>query len=319
MASSTTIDLKKTLIIPICTIGFLTFFTQIFKFLKWVYSMFLRPPKKLNKYGSWALVTGSTDGIGKCLSFELASKGLNLILIGRNPQKLQTTSNEIRAKFGKEKTKIKIIVIDFEKISGEEIEFKICKEIEGLDVGVLINNVGLSSERSRFFHEIGLKGMIDLVSVNVGSVNWVTKAVLPGMLKRKKGAIVNIGSGSSVIPSYPLFSVYAASKAYVAMFSRSLSIEYKQFGIDIQCQVPMLVATKMASIKKASFFIPSPEQFSKASIKWIVYDTICVPYWTHALEWCIMNMIPDSLVNRMLLRYFISVRKKVLRKENNLA
>ena len=71
--------------------------------------MFLRPPKKLNKYGSWALVTGSTDGIGKCLSFELASKGLNLILIGRNPQKLQTTSNEIRAKFGKEKSKIKII------------------------------------------------------------------------------------------------------------------------------------------------------------------------------------------------------------------
>lgn len=74
--------------------------------------------------------------------------------------------------------------------------------------------VGLSSEGSRFFHEIGLKGMIDLVNVNIGSVNWVTKAVLPGMLKRKKGAIVNIGSGSSVVvPSYPLFSVYAASKA----------------------------------------------------------------------------------------------------------
>ncbi|CAO2828906.1 unnamed protein product [Amaranthus hypochondriacus] len=106
---------------------------------------------------------------------------------------------------------------------------------------------------------------------------------------------------------------------YVAMFSRCLSLEYKQFGIDIQCQVPLLVATKMASIKKASFFTPSPEQFSKASIKWIGYDTICVPYWTHALEWCIMNMIPDSLVNWMLLRYFISLRKKVLRKENKLA
>ena len=64
-----------------------------------------------------------------------------------------------------------------------------------MDVGILINNIGLSSEGSRFFHEIGLQGMLDLVNVNIGSVNWVTKVVLPGMLKRKKGAIVNIGFG----------------------------------------------------------------------------------------------------------------------------
>lgn len=207
---------QETLVLAICitTVGFLVFFTQTFKFLKWVWTMFLRPPKNLTHYGSWALITGSTDGIGKSLSFDLASKGLDLILIGRNPQKLQTTSNEIWAKFGKENTKIKVIVIDFEKISGEEIENKIKEEIEGLDVGILVNNVGLSTNGARFFHEVGLEGFGNLVDVNIGSVSWVTRGVLPGMLQRRKGAIVNIGSGSSiVVPSYPLYSVYAATKA----------------------------------------------------------------------------------------------------------
>uniref|UniRef100_A0A803L102 Uncharacterized protein n=1 Tax=Chenopodium quinoa TaxID=63459 RepID=A0A803L102_CHEQI len=279
--------------------------------------MFLRPPKKLTKYGSWALITGSTDGIGKSLSFDLASKGLDLILIGRNLQKLQTTSNEIWAKF---KTKIKIIVIDFEKISGEEIKKKIKKEIEGLEVGILVNNVGSFTNGARFYHEVGLEGIGSLVNVNIGSVNWVTSAVLPGMLQRRKGAIVNIGSGSSlVVPSYPLNSIYASTKAYVAMFSRSLSLEYKQFGIDVQCQIPLLVATKMTSIKRSSFFVPSPEQYSKASVRWIGYDSICVPYWTHALQWYLINAVPDSLVNWLLLRYFLNLRKKILRKENKLA
>uniref|UniRef100_A0A803M6X6 Uncharacterized protein n=2 Tax=Chenopodium quinoa TaxID=63459 RepID=A0A803M6X6_CHEQI len=279
--------------------------------------MFLRPPKKLTNYGSWALITGSTDGIGKSLSFDLASKGLDLILIGRNPQKLQTTSNEIWAKF---KTKIKIILIDFEKTSGEEIKKKIKEEIEGLEVGILVNNVGSSTNGARFYHEIGLEGMGSLVNVNIGSVNWVTSAVLPGMLQRRKGAIVNIGSGSSlVVPSYPLFSIYASTKAYVAMFSRSLSLEYKQLGIDVQCQIPLLVATKLASIKRSSFFVPSPEQYSKASVRWIGYDSLCVPYWTHALQWYLFNAMPDSLVNWLLLRYFLNLRKKILRKENKLA
>ncbi|KMT07626.1 hypothetical protein BVRB_6g147520 [Beta vulgaris subsp. vulgaris] len=321
MALSTILLLQNnTLILAFSIIGFLTFSTQILKFTKWVWSMFLRPPKKLTTYGSWALITGSTDGIGKSLSFELASKGLNLILIGRNTHKLQTTSDEIWAKYGKEKTKIKIIVIDFEKISGQEIECKIKTEIEDFEVGILINNVGLSSKGARFFHEVGIEGMSNLVNVNIESVNWVTRAVLPGMLKRRKGAIVNIGSGSAhAVPSYPLFSIYAATKAYVAMLSRSLSLEYKQFGIDIQCQIPLLVATKMASIKKSSFFVPSPEQYSKASVRWIGYECLCVPYWPHALQWCLIDAIPDSLVNRALLRYFLSLRKKILQKENKLA
>ena len=82
--------------------------------------MFLRPPKNLKEYGSWALVTGSADGIGRALAFEMASKGLNLVLLDRNTSKLEDTSNEIREKYGAQ-TDVKNIVMDLSKFSGEEI------------------------------------------------------------------------------------------------------------------------------------------------------------------------------------------------------
>ncbi|KAG4995548.1 hypothetical protein JHK84_032517 [Glycine max] len=76
--------------------------------------MFLRTPKNLIKeYGSWAMITGFTDGIGKAMAFELASKGLNLLLVGRNPLKLEATSKEIRDGHDVE---VKFVVIDMQKV-----------------------------------------------------------------------------------------------------------------------------------------------------------------------------------------------------------
>jgi len=206
---------EDALVLVISTVGFLSLSKPILKFVKWVYCMFLRPPKDLpTTYGSWAMVTGCTDGIGKAISFELASEGLNLVLVSRNPQKLKSTSEEIWGKFGeKNKTQMKIIAVDFEKVSGEEIEEQIRREIEGLDVGVLINNAGSTAKGPSFFHENGMEDIDSILKVNIEGVCWVTKAVLPGMLKRKKGVAVNIGSGTSVVPSFPFSAVYAGTKA----------------------------------------------------------------------------------------------------------
>lgn len=298
-------------------IGFISFFATFVTILKWIWVSFLRPPKNLKDYGSWAVITGSTDGIGKALAFELASKGLNIVLIGRNPSKLQDTSNEIREKQGR-KVEIRTVVIDFSKDDGEEVVKKLEKEVSGLDVGVLINNAGFSYPYAKYFHEVE-EIVDDIVKVNIIGATWVTRAVLPVMLKKKKGAIINIGSGSgstSVVPSYPLYTVYAASKAYTGMFSRSINLEYKQQGIDIQCQIPLLVATKMTSIKRSSFFVPSPETFSKASLRWIGYEHTCVPYWTHSIQCCLLRAFPDALLNKMLLQYFLSVRKRGVFKDS---
>lgn len=82
----------------------------------------------------------------------------------------------------------------------------------------MINNVGLAYPYARFFHEVDLELMESVVRVNVEGTTWVTKAVIPGMLKKRKGAIVNIGSGSSAcVSSYLLYTIYAATKAYVSL------------------------------------------------------------------------------------------------------
>ncbi|KAL3501073.1 hypothetical protein ACH5RR_035522 [Cinchona calisaya] len=88
------------------------------------------------------------------------------------------------------------------------------KVIKGLDIGVLINNVGVTYPGARFFHEVDEEVWMNVVRVNLEGTTLVTKAVLPGMITKKRGAIVNIGSAAAiVIPSHPLYAIYAATKA----------------------------------------------------------------------------------------------------------
>ncbi|GMN49092.1 hypothetical protein TIFTF001_018258 [Ficus carica] len=277
--------------------------------LKWVYVNLLRPPKNLKNYGSWALVTGPTDGIGKGFASQLARKGLNLVLVGRNPSKLRDVSDEIQAKL-RTKIQIKTVVVDFGGDLDDGVK-RIREAIEGLDVGVLINNVGVSYPYARFFHEVDEELLQSLIKINVEGTTKVTQAVLPGMLQRKKGAIVNIGSGAAiVIPSDPLYAVYAATKAYIDQFSRCLYVEYKKSGIDVQCQVPLYVATKMASIKRSSFFVPSTDGYARAGLRWIGYEPRCTPYWPHSLLWSLIYVLPESVVDAWRLWFCLGIRKR---------
>ncbi|CAI9275146.1 unnamed protein product [Lactuca saligna] len=233
---------------------------------------------------------------------------LNLILVGRNPKKLEDVSSEIQSKFSK--TQIKNVIFDLTGDLSEGIK-KITEAIEGLDVGVLINNAGISYPYARFFHEVDDELLNNLIKVNVEATTKVTQAVLPAMLKRKRGAIVNIGSGAAiVIPSDPLYAVYAATKAYIDQFSRCLYVEYKNSGIDVQCQVPLYVATKMASIKRSSFFVPSPTGYAKAGLRWLGHDPRCTAYWPHSVIWALLNSLPEFAVDSWRLGFCLQIRKR---------
>ncbi|KAJ6318885.1 hypothetical protein OIU76_014277 [Salix suchowensis] len=261
------------------TLGSLSLLKFLFASLKWVYVSFLRPAKNLKKYGSWALVTGPTDGIGS-----IQSKYSNV--------------------------QIKNVVVDFSGDIDEGVQ-KIKETIEGLDVGVLINNVGVSYPYARFFHEVDEGLLKNLIQVNVEGTTKVTQAVLQGMLKKKKGAIVNIGSGAAiVIPSDPLYALYAATKAYIDQFSRCLYVEYKNSGIDVQCQVPLYVATKMASIRRSSFWVPSSDCYARAGLRAIGYEPRCTPYWPHSLLWGLIQLLPESMVDSWRLGFCLGIRKR---------
>ncbi|GJR63253.1 very-long-chain 3-oxoacyl-CoA reductase 1-like protein [Tanacetum coccineum] len=250
----------------------------------------------------------STDGIGKAFAFELAKNGLNLVLVGRNPEKLSKVASDIKLKHVG--TEIKEVVFD---VCGD-LSYGISmikEEIDGLDVGILINNAGVSYPYARFFHEVDDELLTSLIKVNVEGTTKVTQAVLPGMVMRKKGAIVNIGSGAAiVIPSDPLYAVYAATKAYVDQFSRCLYVEYKDKGIDVQCQVPLYVATKMASIKRSSFFVPSASGYAKAGLRWLGHEPRCTPYWPHSVIWALLYSLPESAIDAWRYGYCLKIRKR---------
>ncbi|XP_042065737.1 very-long-chain 3-oxoacyl-CoA reductase 1-like [Salvia splendens] len=299
---------QPTWLLLLFSLGSISLLKLCISFLNWAYVNFLRPAKNLKKYGSWAVITGPTDGIGKSFAFQLARKGLNLVLVGRNPTKLEEVSAAIKSKFGA--IQIKAVVVDFSGELDDGVS-RIKAAIEGLDVGLLINNVGVSYPYARFFHEVDEKLLNDLIRVNVVGTTKVTQAVLPGMVERKRGAIVNIGSGAAiVIPSDPLYSVYAATKAYIDQFSRCLYVEYKKSGIDVQCQVPLYVATKMASIRRSSFFVPSADGYARAALRWIGYEPRCTPYWPHTLLWAVANSVPESAIDAWRLKFCLAIRKR---------
>ncbi|XP_047959223.1 very-long-chain 3-oxoacyl-CoA reductase 1-like [Salvia hispanica] len=313
-------EIPSLFILAVACFGFITLSKFLLKILSSTWSTFIRPEKDLRSYGAWAAITGSTDGIGKAIAFDIAARGLNLVLIGRNPSKLEATSREIRQIHGE--VKVKTVTVDFSGAwrNGEEMARYVEAEIRGLDLGILINNAGLAYPYARFMHEVDDRLMESVVGVNLAALTWITRAAVAGMMERGRGAIVNIGSGSSAcLSSYPLYTVYAATKAYVTMLSKSMNLEYKQYGIDVQCQIPMLVATKMSSIKKASLFTPSAETYSKASMRWIGQsDAICIPYWPHALQAFLISFFPNQLVDNLVFRYFVGMRARGRRKDQKL-
>ncbi|KAM3202747.1 hypothetical protein P3L10_030372 [Capsicum annuum] len=174
--------------------------------------------------------------------------------------------------------------------------------IEGLDIGVLINNVGVTYPGAMFFHEVDENIWKNVVKINLEGTNLVTMAVLPGMIRRRKGVIVNMGSGASiVVPSHPLYSIYAATKAYIDKLSRCLYVEYKHHGIDVQCQVPLYVKTAMSSrvvsIEKSSLFSPSAEKYAKTAVAQIGSGWRSMPYWPHSLQWWFASLLPEPLLD----------------------
>ncbi|CAI0627202.1 unnamed protein product [Linum tenue] len=172
-----------------------------------------KPEDLKTRYGPWALVTGSTDGIGLAFAVQLARHGgLNLVLVGRSPAKLDRASAQISSEVGNH-VEIRTLEVDFATTS--DVERVVRDGIGGLEIGVLVNNVGMTYPGARYFHEVEEEVWTEMVRVNLVGTTMVTRAVLlGGMLERGKGAIVSLGSGAAaVLPSHPLFAVYAATKA----------------------------------------------------------------------------------------------------------
>ena len=168
------------------------------------------------------MVTGATDGIGKAYALGLAKKGLNIVLISRTQSKLEEVKKEIQTKYSG--IEVKVIACDYSQFDAAA-QKKVQTALNDLDIGVLINNVGMSYRYPQFYDELTDEEAMQLVDMNVTSTTQMTRMVLPGMVSRKRGAICNISSGSAMY-TLPLLAGYSASKSYIEKFSRAINAEY---------------------------------------------------------------------------------------------
>ncbi|XP_053664181.1 inactive hydroxysteroid dehydrogenase-like protein 1 [Anopheles marshallii] len=237
------------------------------------------------RYGKWAVITGASDGIGKGYAHYLARKGMSIVLVARNEAKLAKVAAEIEVRHGVE---TKVVVADFSK--GREIYPHLEKALVPLDIGILVNNVGVSHDTPMYVDEISQEVLWDLINVNVASATLLCNILIPSMKQRQRGLIVNVSSIVSVYPSACL-AAYAASKAYLANFSVALRDELSPFGVEVQTVRPSFVHTNMTEFLVKGVKNPWIKKFLVNVDNFIGYAGCTIGkvdmttgHWSHGLQ-----------------------------------
>ncbi|CAK8684925.1 very-long-chain 3-oxoacyl-CoA reductase-like [Clavelina lepadiformis] len=283
--------------IGIATITYLVI-KLVYYLAQGAYLYFFRTYPDFNKYGKWSVITGATDGIGKETAFQLASRGQNIALISRNTERLKNVAKAIESNHN---VQTKCLTMDFS--GDEEIYDKIADFLQGLDIGTLINNVGTDQEIGRFLEQSNLSLIIrNLVRVNIMPVLKMTQIVLPGMVKRKRGLILNL-SAFTILHPIGKYAIMNATKSFVDLFSRALSYEYESEGITIQSCLPGAVGTKAAQHVGDIEKMTSPKEYCTSWLATVDKTRRTHGHWQHAVESWVWVKIPTGLVQK-LANYF---------------
>ncbi|MEU0284266.1 SDR family NAD(P)-dependent oxidoreductase [Streptomyces sp. NPDC052492] len=188
-----------------------------------------------------ALVTGASSGLGREFAARLAARGHDLVLVARSRDRLEAVAEELTKAHG---VTVHVLVHDLARPgAGRAVARELAER--SLTVGLLVNNAGFGTAGR--FEEIPAERDHDLLMVNVVALVDLTHALLPGMLERGSGAVLNVGSTAGYQPS-PYLSVYSASKTFVLNFSLALRQEYRGRGIRVTALCPGPVETRFFEV-----------------------------------------------------------------------
>ncbi|KAJ1922054.1 hypothetical protein IWQ60_006642 [Tieghemiomyces parasiticus] len=294
----------------------------VLSILTLLFDIFLNPGIPLDRFGagqgSWAVVTGATDGLGKQFALELARRKFNVLLVGRTLTKLEAVREEINAQ--SPAAEVQYFQLDFaHPAPGAFLHLKAL--LEELTVGVLINNVGVSHDFPVPFHLESEERIHDIVEININGMLKMTHLVLPQMLSSGRGLILNLGSFAGHVPG-PLLSVYSGSKAFVSTWSQALGAEVQAKGVTVEHLNTYFVVSAMSKIRKPSFFVPLPGPYVRAVLSRIGvrggsnYPFTSSPILGHALaNWAVDNFFSRQFWVMYSLTLHTDIRKRALRKK----
>jgi uncharacterized protein len=223
-----------------------------------------------------ALITGASAGLGAEYARRLAAAGTGLVLAARRLDRLEELARELRARHG---VAVDVVPADLTTEEGlRRLEETVAAD-PALDL--LVNNAGFGGKTG--FVKGDLPAHLDMARVHVEATIRLTKAALPGMIERGRGAVINIGSVAAFSP----FSgaMYSGTKAFLVMFSQNLQTEVRDKGLVVQVLCPGMTHTEfhaVADIDKA--IVPKPfwmtaAQVVRISLRRLGHGVVCVPGW----------------------------------------
>ncbi len=181
------------------------------------------------KYGSWGLVTGAAQGLGEAFAESVAQRGLNVLMLDRNQDALSCAAVKLRDKYSVD---IRTLVCDLAATGFME---EVVQETEDLEIGLLICNAAVG--KTARFLDLSSEDIESHIAVNCRSTALLTSHFAHTMAKQKRGGIMLIGSASGLHGS-PMFSAYAATKAFEMILAESLWYELQSVGVDVISFIP---------------------------------------------------------------------------------
>lgn len=178
---------------------------------------------------TWAVVTGASSGLGIAYAERLAADGANVILVARSEDKLQKVAENLRQRHG-----VETMVLPAD-LTDRQARASLIDTLGGLQISTLVNNAGFATFGD--VAEIDPDRMSREVELNVVALTDLTRALIPQMIDRGRGAVINIASTAAFQP-IPGMAVYAATKGYVLQFTVALWAELKKTGVRALCVCP---------------------------------------------------------------------------------
>ena len=244
-----------------------------------------------------AVITGATSGIGAAYAQGFAEKGYDLIITGRRKNIIENVAQGIEKKFG-----VRVNVAITELSNERDVDLLTEQINKACPVDVLVNNAGFTTKG--FYHQEDIIEQEKMVLVHVIAMMKLTHSVLPGMIERKAGTIINVASLQAVTPM-SLCTTYSSAKAFMKNFSMCLHCELRAHGIKIQCVLPGFTRTDLGRglgvdmniIEDKPAEIGATEEVVSASLRELEKknSVLCIPGLGNKIGYLAAKIMPERL------------------------
>jgi uncharacterized protein len=243
------------------------------------------------------LITGASSGIGLELARVAAAKGHDLVLVARTEEKLRELARELHERYG---VRAEVIAADLSR-PGTAAEIVSRIETLGIQIDALVNNAGFGAYGP--FTETALATELQIIHVNIVALTELTKRLLPGMIARRAGRILNVASTAAFLPG-PLMAVYYATKAYVLSFSEAIANELAGTGVTVTalCPGPTASGFQAAANLEESKLVAGRTLATSRQVAQDGYDammagrTLVVSGWSNKLVAQMPRLLPRRVV-----------------------